>query len=139
MVHALGEIRRTLVSEGVLIDLRPLSDPGSVEVASDNTWYEMGWLTNLPGGSADDAAAKNAFREAARRGWFFRESEQNFPFLYYWDTPEEMREYIKEKWSDFTVLEDDLFSTIQSAWATAGSDRHVRVRLKMLLRRWRKR
>ena len=34
MVHALAEIRRVLVSDGVLIDLRPLADQWPVEVAS---------------------------------------------------------------------------------------------------------
>jgi hypothetical protein len=139
MVHALEEIRRTLVPGGILVDLRPLAKPGSVELVAGSHQLKMGKLTNFPSEKINEKASDSAFRKAAQRGWFFRESNASFPFFYYWDSPREMRDYIQEEWSDFTVLEDDLFSTIQSAWAAAGADRRVRVRLKMLLRCWRKR
>jgi hypothetical protein len=139
MVHALEEIRRILVPQGVLIDLRPLPGQRSVELTSERRQQEIGWLTDLPVEMTDTEAANTALRTAVRRGWFVRESELNFPFFFYWDTPEEMRQYIKEEWSDFTVMQDDLFSAVQSAWETAGPDHRVRVQLKMLLTIWRKR
>lgn len=138
-MHALDEIWRTLVLDGVLIDLRPLADRWPVEVTSDNTYREIGRLTDLPTGLADDAAANNAFKDASQQGWFVRENEQIFPFFYYWETPEEMREYIKEKWTDFMRLEEDIFFATQSVWKTTVAGRRVRVRLKMLLTSWRKR
>jgi hypothetical protein len=138
MVHALEEIRRTLVLGGFLIDLRPLTGREPVEVTTDRNHHEVGRLTNLPGDQADDEAANSAIKEAARRGWFVLESKQNFPFLYYWDTPGEMREYIQEKWSDFVLLEDDLFTAVKTAWTAAGAEGRVRVRMKMQLTRWRK-
>lgn len=138
-MHALEEIRRILVPDGILIDLRPLADRWPVDVTSDRACREIGRLTDLPAGLADDETANNAIEEAARRGWFVRESEQNFSFLYYWETPEEMREHIKEKWGDFIQLEEDVFGAVQSAWAASGGGKRVRVRMKMLLTRWRKR
>jgi hypothetical protein len=139
MVHALEEIRRALIPGGILVDLRPLAKPGTVELVAGSRQLKMGRLTNFPSEKIYEKASNSAFHKAARRGWFFRESNASFPFFYYWDSPREMRDYIREEWSDFAVLEDNLFSTIQSAWAAAGPDRRVRVRLKILLRRWRKR
>ena len=138
MVHALEEIRRILALDGVLIDLRPLADRWRVEVTSDLVDQEIGRLTDLPVGLADDEAANSAFADAARQGWFVREYEQIFPFFYYWETPEEMREHIREKWTDFMQLEDEVFFTTKSVWAAGGANCRVRVRLKMLLTRWRK-
>jgi hypothetical protein len=139
MVHALEEIRRTLIPDGVLIDLRPLAIGWPVEVTSSRACVEAGRLTDLPAGLADDEAANHAFMEAARRGLFERESEQSFPFFYSWETPDEMRQHIQEKWEGFLLLEDQVFSAAQKAWAASDADRRVRVRLKMLLTRWRKR
>jgi len=139
MVHALEEVRRTLVPEGVLIDLRPMAGRWPVEVTSDRSRHPIGWLQDLPNELADSKAANIAIKEAARRGWFVRESKQSFRFSYYWDTPEEMREFIREEWSGFTELEENAFSTTQNAWADAGTDRRVRVQLRMHLARWRKR
>jgi hypothetical protein len=138
MVHALEEIRRVLVLEGDLIDLRPLPDQRSVELNLGRSWQEIGCLTNLPVETTDAEAADTALQTAARQGWFFRESKRTFPFFFYWSTPEEMRQYIKEEWGDFTVMQDDLYSAVQSAWEAAGPDQRVRVRIKMLLARWQK-
>jgi hypothetical protein len=139
MVHALEEIRRTLKPEGVMIDLRPLAERWSVELVTGQTWHVMCRLTDLPAGLADDEAANIAIQEAALRGWFLLESEQSFLFFYYWDTPQEMMEYIQEKWVDYIQMEQPVYFALQEAWAGAGANRLVRVRVKMHLARWRKR
>ena len=138
MVHALEEIRRTLVPEGVLIDLRPLAASWAVEVTSGTLEHQVGRLTDDPQAPAYDQAANKALQKAARRGWFIREADASFPFFYYWDSPEEMRDYIQEEWSDFIQQDEALFSATQSAWEAAGPDRRLRVRVKMHLARWRK-
>ncbi len=138
MVHALEEIRQTLVSDGILLDLRPLADRWPVEVVSGGQVYMMGRLTDLPSGLADDDAANNAIVESTRRGWFIREQEQFFSVYLYWDTPDEMSTYIAERWTDFVKLEEDTLRATKILWDTAGDDKRVRIRLKMLLTRWRK-
>jgi hypothetical protein len=70
---------------------------------------------------------------AEQRGWFMRERQDIFPFFYYWDTPREMQEYIDETWNDVIQVEDDLWSSLRSSWATANADARVRIRLKMMI------
>lgn len=114
MVHALEEIRRTLVLDGLLIDLRPLADRWPVELTSGLTCREIGRLTDLPTGLSDDEAANSAFKESSRQGLFRREIERTFPLYCYWDTPEEMNAYIQEEWADFIQLEEDIYSSARS-------------------------
>ena len=138
MVHALEEIRRTLTPHGLLIDLRPLADRWRVELVTGQTSREIGRLTDLPAGLADDQAANDAIQAASRRGWFILESDQSFPFYYYWETPEEMLEHIQEKWGDYLQLDQQVYSNIHNAWTVLGTDRRVRVKVKMHLASWRK-
>ena len=138
MVHALDEIRRTLKSNGTLIDLRPVEDHWSVEVASQQNILTAGQLTDMPIGKADDEAAFRAMREVEARGWFTREREEEFSFFYYWDTPSEMKEFMEKEWKDFEKMEDKVYQTAKSLWSTADADAQIRVRVKMLITKWRK-
>jgi hypothetical protein len=138
MVHALKEIHRTLTTNGILIDLRPLADRWLVEVVSGRQVHVTGRLTDLPAGLSDDNAANGAVKESVTRGWFIREQEQFFPAYLYWDDPDEMSAYIAERWTDFVKLEEDTLQAAQASWNTAGEDKRVRIKLKMLLTRWRK-
>ena len=138
MVHALDETGRTLVPNGILIDLRPVEDHWSVEVASGKEVKIAGQLTDMPTGKADDEAAFRAMREVESRGWFVKEREEEFAFFYYWDTPSEMKEFMEEEWEDFEKIEEDVYRAAQSLWSLANADARVRVRVKMLITRWEK-
>ena len=139
MVHALEEIHRTLIRKGILLDLRPLANRWPVEVVTGSKIHRLGRLTDLPKGLAYDKAANNAALESARRGWFAREVEEFFAIYLYWDHPEEMATHIAERWADFVKLEEETLRATRAIWHTAGSDRLVRIQMKMLLARWRKR
>ncbi len=136
MVHALGELRRTLKPGGILIDLRPVEDNWSVEVQSASNLQTAGFLTDMPVGKADDEAAFEAMCDVESRGWFTREQEQEFAFFYYWNTPSEMKEWIDAEWDDFEKLEQDVYQKTRALWAIANADARVRVRVKMLITRW---
>ena len=138
MVHALGEIRRTLKTNGILIDLRPVEDNWTVEIPSSSGLQIAGRLTDMPLGEADDKAAFAAMRDVESRGWFVSEQSEEFAFFYYWDTPSEMKEWIDAEWGDFEKIEEDVYRKTQSLWASANADARVRVRVKMLITRWRK-
>jgi SAM-dependent methyltransferase len=136
MVHALNEIRRVLIPNGILIDLRPMLDNWPVEVASAREVRETGRAQDFPMGLEDDKAANQAMATAESNGWFKRESQEFFPLYYSWDTASEIEEWIHEEWEDFIGLDDETKRATRSAWATGDGDSRVRVRVKMLLSRW---
>jgi hypothetical protein len=138
MVHALDEIRQTLKPDGTLIDLRPVESNWSVEIASSAGCQFAGRLNDMPRGQADDEAAFQAMREVESRGWYITEKEEEFAFFYYWDTPSEMKEFIETEWEDFEKMDEDVFQKAKSLWVSANADARVRVRVKMLITRWRK-
>ena len=138
MVHALGEIHRVLVPDGILIDLRPIADNWSIEVFSARETRETGHVTDLPLGLEDDEAANQAMKNAETNGWFTRESEAFFPLHYVWDTASDMEKWIDEEWETFIGLDEDVRRATRSAWALGDADSRVRVRAKMLITRWRK-
>src|SRR5512143_1358537 len=107
MVHALSEIRRVLVPDGVLIDLRPFSDEWRIEVFSARETRETGHFTPSPIGVADDEAANQAMVDVEARGWFKREDEAYFPFHYIWDTASEMEKWINEEWEGVATLSEE--------------------------------
>ena len=76
-------------------------------------------------------------REAEKRGWFRREREELFSFFYSWDTPSEMEEFIAEDWADFIGLGEEARQATRSAWAIGNADSRVRVRVKILITKWR--
>jgi len=138
MVHALAEIKRTLVPRGLLIDLRPLLGGWPVEVIWGNEYREVGRLTDAPEGLADDEAANRAIDEAAHRRWFTLEGGERFSLFYSWDTPNDMLEFLSEEWEDFVELGEKVAREAKSAWAVANADARVRVRVDMLINRWQK-
>jgi len=138
MVHALEEIKRTLVPRGLLIDLRPLLGGWPVEVAWGNEYRQVGRLIDAPEGLADDESANHAIDEAIRRGWFRLEAGERFSFFYSWDTANDMEEFMREEWDGFAQLDEKTARAAKSAWALANADARVRVRVDMLLNGWRK-
>jgi hypothetical protein len=138
MVHALHEIRRVLRPDGILIDMRPISDQWPVEIVSGRAIQQTGRVQDLPVGLADDEAANQSIMETAKKGWFVKEQEEFFPFYYSWDSPNEMEEYIAEEWEDFISLDEATMQATRSAWAIADADARVRVRMKIMIARWKR-
>lgn len=139
MVHALSEIHRVLIPNGILIDLRPLLSRWEVEVASVRESRLTGRVNDFEVGLADDAAANRTMAEAESNGWFIREREEFFPYVYSWDSPHEMEEWIDEEWNDFIGLDEEAKHATRSAWAMADGDARAQLWMKMLIGRWRKR
>lgn len=137
MVHALSEIRRVLMPDGILIDLRPVLDRWQIEVASIRESRGTGRMQDIPVGLADDEAANQSVARAAQDGWFTREQEDFFSFIYSWDSPKEMEAWIEEEWEGFIGLDEETRQATRSAWATADADARVQVKVKMLITRWR--
>ena len=137
-MHALEEIRRVLVPDGILIDLRPLADNWRVEVVSLREVKRTGRVEDLPVQTDGDLAANEVMQVVEKRGWLKREQDELFPFFYSWDTPSEMEEFVDDDWSDFVGMEEDTRRATRSAWAVADGDSRVRVRIEIWIARWRK-
>jgi hypothetical protein len=136
MVHALEEIRRVLVRDGILIDLRPLADGWPIEVITARGREQAGRVTDPPQALEEDAAANDAMARGEQAGLLRRDREELFPFHYTWDSPREMQEYLEQEWEDFAGIEEAAWQRIRSAWALAGADARVGIGLKMLITRW---
>lgn len=135
-MHALSEIRRVLTPDGILIDLRPILDRWPIEVISAREIRGTGHIQDLPPGLSDDEAANRSIAQAEQDGWFIRRAEDFFPFVYSWDTPSEMEEWIETEWHDFIRLDEETRQATRSAWTLADADARVRVKVKMLITRW---
>ena len=136
MVHALSEIRRVLIPNGILIDLRPVLDRWQVEVLSAREIRETGRMQDFPLGLADDEAANQSIANAAENRWFVREQEEFFPYVYSWDTPKDIEEWIEDEWEGFIELDEQTKQATRSTWASADADARVQVKVKMLITKW---
>jgi hypothetical protein len=136
MVYALNEIRRVLVPNGILIDIRPLMDRWQVEVTSIREVRQTGRVQDFPIGLADDQAANRAIAQASENAWFSRGQQEFFSYCYSWDTPGEMEEWIDAEWEDFVALDEETKQATRSAWALGDADARVRLQVKMLIARW---
>lgn len=136
MVHALDEIRRVLVPDGILIDIRPLMDRWQVEVSSLREIRQTGRVQDFPVGLADDEAANRAIAQASENRWFSGGEQDFFSYCYSWDTPGEMEEWIDTEWEDFVALDEEAKRATRSAWALGDADARVRLQVKMLIARW---
>jgi hypothetical protein len=138
MVHALREIQRVLAPGSILIDLRPYDDRWPVEVSSSRATLTIGRLLDLESATASDTASDRAMAQIEAEGLLRRERQEFFPLYYYWDTPNEMQEFIETEWEGFNALDEQTVQAARSAWAVADGDSRVRIRVKMLIARWRK-
>jgi len=127
-----------LKPDGILIDIRPLNGQWPIEVASTRESRETGHVDDLPEPLNADRASNEAMKEVETHGWFNREQEEYFPFIYSWDTPSEMEEFIAEDWSDFIALNENAKMATRSGWAIADADSRVQVRVKILITKWKK-
>ena len=139
MVHALSEIHRVLAPGGVLIDLRPLADNWPVEVVSLREVKRTGRVLDLPEQTGGDVASNDAMQEVERRGWFTREQQELFSFMYAWDTPSEMEQFVNEDWEGFIDLDEETKRATRAAWAVADAEGRVRIRMNVWIAKYRKR
>ena len=49
-----------------------------------------------------------------------------------------MEEFLNEEWDGFVQLDEVVSKAARSAWAVANADARVRVRVEMMIDRWRR-
>jgi len=64
MFHALNEIRRVLVPNGIMVVLRPLAGSWPIEVATTRDFQEAGRVSDSSTGLEDDRAANETMTKA---------------------------------------------------------------------------
>ena len=137
MVHALAECWRILIDGGGLIDLRPYKSEWPVEIVSRDTQILTGRL-DVNKENSDDAASDNAVSEVIKKGWFEKESKDFFEYSYYWDTVDQMNEYVNTEWSNSVIMPENVLSIARRITRVAGEQVQIRIRRTMLIARYRK-
>ena len=134
MVHALDEIYRVLAPGGLLLDLRPVSGDTPLEIVRTGV-VELAGHFDESSDHPDDVAANNAIARAVRRGQFVRERDGQFRFAYYWDSVDEMRAYVKDRWTASRLPGG---VSRKARRLMAPGDGKVRARVRMSITRLRK-
>lgn len=137
MVHALAESWRVLQVGGRLIDLRPYSSGWPVEIVSRDRQMLAGPLDDTIGLGVD-IASDNAVLEAIQRGLLEKENEGTFEYAYYWDSVDEMNDFVKTKWCDSATVPDSVLSEARRLVQSTGGQAQVRIRRTMRIASYRK-
>lgn len=137
MVHALKEVWRALVPDGVLIDLRPYTANPPLEIVAGGQARLAGHFDNSAD-LADDLAADKAIEHLVREGWFIRERKGAFDFAWYGDTPDEMKAYADDRWGDKMRLSKAALSKARRLFAHSGEGARVRLRTRIIIARYQK-
>ena len=137
MVHALREIWRVLVLNGVMIDLRPFADNWPLAVVDGERVYEAGLFDASPG-SVVDTAANGAISQVLREGLFSCEYAELFTQALYWDTMTELEEYLEAHWATEVLLPALLKEKALHLLNNVGAEGKLRLNLSMTIARYHK-
>jgi len=133
MVHALDEVWRTLIPRGVLLDIRPYLPFGPLELVQPETTTVLGRLEEVES-DPTDAAADEAIAEVLRRGLFHLDRADSFYYSGYWDSVDEVREYLRD-WSDVARLPRRLAGLARKSLRHAGPKARLRLRTYVVVNR----
>lgn len=118
--------------------MRPHISEWPIEIVSRETKILAGHLDNIMPGLSDDAASDNAISEVIQRGWFKEESKEFFEYAYYWDTVDQMKEYVKTEWSNSANMPENILSNTRRIALAEGKQAQIRIRRIMLIASYRK-
>lgn len=136
MVHALEEIHRTLKPGALLLDLRPYHPYRPLELVAERGVQELGRMKESED-RLDDASSDDALGQVFHRGLFALESVDSFHRCSYWDTAEELRQYVDENF-ETTRLPRRLAGEARRALRTAGKGARLRLQTYMVVNRLRR-
>lgn len=135
-MHALEEAWRVLRRGGMLIDIRPVVSRPLVEVLISDVVATAGRIDDTA--DLDDGIASDkAMAQALEQGWLQAQEQDSFHYAYYWDTPDEMFEYIAGKWSE-AVVPEEVFSQARALTDAGGPGCKLRIRIAMTITRYQK-
>lgn len=117
--------------------MRPLPSGWPVEVVGQDVRILVGQLDD-EWGPSDSIASDIAVSETVRKRWFVKENEEFFQYAYYWDTVDEMSEFIEAEWSDMASVPDRLLSEANRVMQLTGEQVQIRVRETIVIASYRK-
>jgi hypothetical protein len=85
-----------------------------------------------------DDASNDAITEAVQRGWFKKESEEYFDYVYYWATVAEIVEYAEVDWSNAATIPDNVLAESHRLVDAEDVDVKIRIRRAMAIALYRK-
>ena len=132
MVHALYEAWRVLVPQGILFDLRPLSNDMPLEILFSGGCESAG-LVDLSPDIEHDIAADQAINIAVSEGIFKELKSEVFDYRYYWNNVEEMKADLDEEWKDDVILPDEVLQRAFFLFNNHPGQSRVRFPLQMKL------
>jgi hypothetical protein len=136
MVHALSEVRRTLVAKGILLDIRPYLPFGPLELVDGDTVERLGRLDEAPFDPGDPAADR-ALGEVMRLGLYALLRTDSFHYATYWDSVGELRDYLRD-WYDVARLPRRLAGEARTALKRSAPTGQLRLQTYMVVNVMRK-
>lgn len=132
MVHALEEIARVLEPGGTLVDLRPVAAGWPLEIYLAGK-AELAGRLDASAKAPDDAAADRALEAVVSRELFGQISADSFEYHYYWDTLEQMTDFLQKNWSSNTTLPADVLDKAETLAGNKAFDSKLRVQRRMVI------
>lgn len=140
MVHALKEIWRVLVPDGILLDWRHLSTNCSVEIVSGEQVRLAGLLADSM--KMENTDADKSLAQLESEGWFIFERQQSLDYAWYWDTFDEMKAHtekpIELNWRPPVIITQAVLTEAQRLVAESGENTKVRIRFNMVISQYRR-
>ena len=136
MVDALQEIWRVLRPLGILIDLRPRAAKLPLDILYYGDLIPTGWIDDSRD-EVDDIGADEALMTVTGQGYFSLEQYTTFPYLMYWDTLEELRQYTADRWRS-VQLDEATLRNAHRLLTACGPAAKLRTHREVQIARYRK-
>ncbi len=130
MVHALHEAWRVLVSQGVLVDLRPFCTHPPLEVVSA-VGCETAGRVDMSLGWVHDLAAEAAIQQVVVEGIFREIKLEYFDCAYYRDSFQEMKEDLEDCWKDDIIPSEKVYRRAATLFEQQLLQARARLRIRM--------
>ena len=139
MVDALGESWRVLVPNGIIVDIRPITAPVTIEAESATLRAELIKVESY-GAAEDDAAADAAVQHALSHGWLTTEQTRHFDFEVYCDSAADLKAYAEtgRRMREAKIPYQELEAQRSELSAASGQAAQLRCRRPTMLKIYRR-